>query len=256
LASRASSILWRALLVAGGLGLLALAWVLSQLPRAGEPRIEVRDGLVGVHDGQSYAWVIRTRTGAVLVDAGGDTGGAVLLAELAREGLKRDDVHAVLLTHGHKDHWGAAHIFPRARVHAGAAELPYLRGERRYGSLLGGAFNRLVPAPLLPLRLQGLAGGEVLELDGASVRVLAVPGHTPGSLAFLWHDVLFSGDTLLGGGGRVAPPPSFVTESPAENRRSLAGLRTVPFTTLADGHTGVTERASGKLEAALGQEKR
>ena len=43
-----------------------------------------------------------------------------------------------------------------------------------------------------------------LQLGGIDVRVLSVPGHTRGHIAFLMEDALFCGDTLFGGGcGRL-----------------------------------------------------
>lgn len=45
---------------------------------------------------------------------------------------------------------------------------------------------------------------DVLDFGGESLRVIATPGHTPGSSCFLWRDRLLTGDTLLiGGCGRT-----------------------------------------------------
>ncbi len=42
-----------------------------------------------------------------------------------------------------------------------------------------------------------LNDGDVLLLGKQKINVLATPGHTAGSLSFLWNDRLFSGDALL-----------------------------------------------------------
>jgi len=42
-----------------------------------------------------------------------------------------------------------------------------------------------------------LNDGDVLVLGKQKIHVLATPGHTVGSLSFLWNDRLFSGDALL-----------------------------------------------------------
>ena len=46
--------------------------------------------------------------------------------------------------------------------------------------------------------------GEVFELGSSEqIKVIATPGHTPGSISFLWRDRLMSGDSLfIGGCGR------------------------------------------------------
>ncbi|MFC1542708.1 hydroxyacylglutathione hydrolase [Pseudomonadota bacterium] len=49
-----------------------------------------------------------------------------------------------------------------------------------------------------------LSESSQLQLGGIDVRVLSVPGHTRGHIAFLLQDALFCGDTLFGGGcGRL-----------------------------------------------------
>jgi len=41
-----------------------------------------------------------------------------------------------------------------------------------------------------------LKDGDTLTFSIETIRVIATPGHTPGSLCYLWRDRLFSGDTL------------------------------------------------------------
>jgi len=42
-----------------------------------------------------------------------------------------------------------------------------------------------------------LADNDTLAFGTETIRVIATPGHTPGSLCFLWRDRLFTGDTLM-----------------------------------------------------------
>jgi glyoxylase-like metal-dependent hydrolase (beta-lactamase superfamily II) len=42
-----------------------------------------------------------------------------------------------------------------------------------------------------------LKDGDVLHLGGQAIYVIATPGHTPGSMSFLWNDRVFTGDALL-----------------------------------------------------------
>lgn len=245
------SLVLRGLLVLGGLGMLAAGVAWSRVPRAGEPRIEAAPEVVGINDGQSYAWVLRTRNGAALIDTGADAQGEALLAELRQEGLEPEDVHTVLVTHGHRDHWSAAHLFPRARVLVGPGEARVVRGERPLHSLAGQFLARFTKAPPLPEHLEEVDGGQMLEVDGESLRVFHVPGHTPGSVMYLWRDILFTGDSLLGGPEGVVLAPGVFSESPKQNRESLEQLEDVPFTRIADGHAGLTSNARLKLRALL-----
>ncbi len=237
----------RLVLMLGGLGLLAAAWGWSQFPKPGAKRIEVAPELVGVLAGQSYAWVLKTPQGAALVDTGSQGQGEALLAELRNQGLGPEQVHTVLLTHGHKDHWAGAHLFPKARVLVGAEDIPVIRGERKLISPVQRLAGRFIPSPVVPPRMEPLKGGETLDVDGESLQVFHTPGHTPGSVMFLWRDVLLSGDSLLGKGGGVVPSPGAFSEDKALNVASLRQLVDVPFTRAADGHTGLTENARQKL---------
>ncbi|MCK4493139.1 MAG: MBL fold metallo-hydrolase [Methylococcales bacterium] len=46
--------------------------------------------------------------------------------------------------------------------------------------------------------------GDVFEFGNEFLKVIATPGHTPGSISFLWRDRLLSGDSLfIGGCGRT-----------------------------------------------------
>ena len=49
-----------------------------------------------------------------------------------------------------------------------------------------------------------LQDGEELRFGGESLRAIHTPGHTAGSMSYLWRDCVFTGDTLLiGGCGRT-----------------------------------------------------
>ena len=49
-----------------------------------------------------------------------------------------------------------------------------------------------------------LKDGDVILFGHEEITVIATPGHTPGSVSFLWRDRVFTGDTLLiGGCGRT-----------------------------------------------------
>lgn len=121
------------------------------------------------------------------------TTSAQALADHARKhGL---EVRWLLETHAHADHLSAAHWlkarhFPAARVAIGdgiravQAHFAPLFGLDD-GALDGACFDRL------------LTDGETLALGALEVRVIAVPGHTGDSNAFLVGDALFPGDSLF-----------------------------------------------------------
>ncbi len=95
------------------------------------------------------------------------------------------EVAAILVTHGHSDHVGAA---DEVAARTGA---PFMApaGDSR---LLEGRVK------VRPVRF--LDDGDQLDFGGFSLAVIATPGHTPGSICFFSPGEIFSGDTLFAGG--------------------------------------------------------
>ena len=115
---------------------------------------------------------------AVMIDAV-DTAFDAYSALIDRDGLR---LRYVLETHTHADHITAA---SQLRESTGAkAATPLACG--------------IVAADLQ------LEDGEELRFGGETLRALHTPGHTAGSMSYLWRDCVFTGDCLLiGGCGRT-----------------------------------------------------
>lgn len=56
------------------------------------------------------------------------------------------------------------------------------------------AVSELCGAPTADLQLND---GDILTFGNQQIKVIATPGHTVGSLSFLWNDRIFTGDALL-----------------------------------------------------------
>jgi glyoxylase-like metal-dependent hydrolase (beta-lactamase superfamily II) len=94
-----------------------------------------------------------------------------------------------------------------------------------------------------------LVDGEILVFGDESLRVIATPGHTPGSLCYLWRDRLFTGDTLMiNACGRT----DFQRGSSTEMYRSITQkLFILPDETLVyPGHD-----YKGRRVSSIGEEK-
>jgi glyoxylase-like metal-dependent hydrolase (beta-lactamase superfamily II) len=215
------------------------------------PRVEAAPGVVGVEAGGAYAWIVRTAHGAVLVDAGLDPTGAAILAELKAEGVAPRQVAAVLLTHGHPDHYAAARLFDKATVVAGSGDLAMIRGDTTHYSPFGKVMGAILPLPLAPQLVSAVRGDEQLEFDGARFTVVATPGHSPGSVMYLYRRVLFTGDSLMRKKDGVAVAPGLFSEDAVRNRASLQALEPLAFDTIADGHAGVAPAAKERLTRFL-----
>ena len=114
-----------------------------------------------------------------LVDVGYQGRRILLVERLAERGLALTDVDRVVLTHGHWDHTLNALMFPNAEIIMSADEYEYVQH-----------ISPLDPAtPLYTPDMLGRAKHVTTVRDGdeleSGVRVMMVPGHSPGSLAVL-----------------------------------------------------------------------
>ncbi|RAN76737.1 MBL fold metallo-hydrolase [Bacillus sp. SRB_336] len=160
-------------------------------------------------------------------------------------GRRIEDVRWILLTHGHIDHVGGAKALweltgRRAKVVIHEADAPMLRSRRAHmeeyltgrGSYLHdpegeakqvAATQAVISGEMEPTLL--VKGGETLSLGGGvSVSVHAIPGHTPGSVAYVLdgQNDVFVGDAVQIHGAANGFP-GFT--DPAAYRASLQYLR-------------------------------
>jgi glyoxylase-like metal-dependent hydrolase (beta-lactamase superfamily II) len=210
------------------------------------------NGIRIVADGITSLAVIPVGEGRVaLIDAGNDKAGRAILAELSRRHVGPDAVAAVFLTHGHGDHRGAVRLFPKAEVMALEAEVPVIEG-RESG---GGPLNRLMGASPSGIKVtRQLQDGETATVGDKTFRVYAVPGHTPGSAAYLVERVLFMGDAAdASSDGRVMRSAWVFSKSQAEDQASLIGLsrrlaqENADVTAIVFAHSGTLNKGLAPL---------
>lgn len=207
--------------------------------------------------GQAYLW--RDGTELTLIDAGDIDAAAAIEDAIRTLGLDPAGIRRIVITHGHRDHYGAAQELADrhgAEIIAHALDAPVVRGER--------------PAPEpdlldweLPLWEHGLTvpeapptrvdrevtGGEVLPFgDGA--RVVHAPGHTAGSIAIHLplHGVLFTGDTVASVERVMLGVFNVDRAGAAATFRRLAAL--APRTVCVGHGDPLTENAAAEMEAA------
>lgn len=158
------------------------------------------------------------RGGVHVVDPGspGEKAAAALDAALAAIGRRPSDVVSIVATHLHADHAGGA---ARLRECSGAPVLMHEREAEAIARLADGApaldlAAWGVPAERRPELLAAaatppgagiaaptatLTDGDLLDIPGRRLRVLATPGHTAGSICLddEADGLLFTGDTVL-----------------------------------------------------------
>jgi glyoxylase-like metal-dependent hydrolase (beta-lactamase superfamily II) len=151
-------------------------------------------------------------------------------------------VAAVVLTHGHFDHLGAARALlsatgaPLAVHEADAVAITSAAGS-------GGApFGFDYSAPRADRLLNE---GDVVQAGTLRLAVIHTPGHTPGSICLFGEGHLFAGDTLFSGSiGRTDFPGGDM----AAMRRSIARLSTLD--------DAVVVHAGHGPDSTIGRERR
>lgn len=107
-----------------------------------------------------------------------------ILQALDEDGLR---LQAILLTHAHFDHFGAMWpLYDRRRA-------PVYVCEKDLAPIVNIGPQRFCPPP----DTHFISDGERFMVGSLEFQVITCPGHTPGSVAFLCGDLLFSGDTLF-----------------------------------------------------------
>ncbi len=156
---------------------------------------------------QINVYLLSTPKGPILVDSAAPGMFGWLVKSLRKVGIAPEQLAGVVVTHFHIDHVGTAMALQKCGVpvYALAEEVPILMGDAPhpgYGN--GGTAGRiLLAAERIIFGKPSFSGVRSLEagqkLFGTAWRVVAAPGHTPGSLALYNEDTgdLLSGDTLL-----------------------------------------------------------
>ena len=141
---------------------------------------------------------------------------------LAGEGLTPDQIDVVAITHGHRDHIGAAGEFSKpTRLAINPEEYGYC--EKRFGQ------DFHVPYPDCLLEEGDFAAGE------HQFQVILTPGHSPASVCLYWPEkkALFAGDVIFRESvGRVDLPGG----NGAQLKESIMKLEELDVEYLLPGH--------------------
>ena len=180
------------------------------------------------------------RTNCYVV-SGNENGKCILIdpadvAEVIIDYLKEKDLvpEAILLTHGHYDHFLAVpklqEQYADLKVYCHPLDCPKEKEEYDMGMVF--------PTVSAFSNVTAIADEEKLLLGGFEIRVLHTPGHTPGSVVYVMEDTMFSGDTLFAGSiGRT----DFAGGNMGQMKKSLKRLASIEGEyQIYPGHESVT----------------
>ena len=195
--------------------------------------------------GRVNCYLIQTTAGHVLIDTGGSNARKELHRELESAGCMPGSLKLVILTHGDFDHIGNAAYLRSAfaariamhRNDLGMAERGDMFFNRRKPNILirtllpifsgFGTSERFIPDVLLD-------DGYDLSQLGFNAKVIALPGHSRGSIGVLTAGgELFCGDLFENTKG---PALNSLMDDPAAAHASVANLEGLLIRTVYPGH--------------------
>ncbi len=184
--------------------------------RADDPVIEptrIFDNVYALGNIGTTAYVLRTSAGLLMIDAlgGGDQAATTaqvesqLIPGFKKLGLDPAQVKMILVAHGHADHYGGSRYFQDTygtKVYVSAADWSLMENPpARGGGARGGGRGPAGPPTALPKHDGEIKDGDPITFGDLTIRPVAIPGHTPGSMAFVFP-VKDRGKTHRGGNFR------------------------------------------------------
>ena len=158
--------------------------------------ILIRKNETAPYGTNAYILVCQATQDSVLIDTPGE-------AEQIISSMKGTIPKNILITHSHFDHTGALREI-KDRLNVPVAAHP-------------ADTARLPLSPDINLK-----DGDTVSFGKINLEVLHTPGHTPGSLCFIFDRFLFSGDTLFPAGPGKTGTPSASSAARTASRNRIA----------------------------------
>ena len=141
--------------------------------------VKLFDNLYAIGSSESPVHVITTSGGIILIDSGfAEKTESVIIPSLKKLGLDPANVKYILLAHAHADHFGGSKYFQDhygTKVALSAPDWDFIEKQ---------SANANAPKP--PKRDLVLIEGQPVKLGDQPLMPVLIPGHTPGSMAFIF----------------------------------------------------------------------
>ena len=133
----------------------------------------------------SPSYLFDTGDGLLLLDTGFPKNGYFMFRNMRDLGYDPRDVRWILHSHGHFDHIGMTRALVEmtgAKTYIGAADRDYVNGklDLTWARELGSRYDEPFEPDVL------INDGDILHFGGVTIRCVAAPGHTPGTMAFFF----------------------------------------------------------------------
>jgi len=183
--------------------------------------VKLFDNVYAVGNSETTVYAITTSDGILMIDSGyTDRVESVVVPGLQRLGLDPAKVKTIILGHGHADHFGGSKYFQDhygTKVGTTAADWDLMYPANPPANQNANANQGRPKKDLV------FVEGQPIKLGELTVTPVAIPGHTPGSLAFIFP-VKDKGKTRTAGlfGGTILTLDRITTDGLKQYTQSIA----------------------------------
>ena len=184
---------------------------------------KIFDNLYVIGNEGTVVYVVQTSDGLLMFDSlGANQVETQLLPGLQKLGLDPAQVKTIVVAHGHADHFGGSPYFQEkfgTKVYVSAADWNLMENPPARG-------GRAAAPVTLPKRDQVIAEGQPIVQGDLKITPVALPGHTPGAMGFIFP-VKDNGRTRIAGlfGGTILTPGPISDEGLATYAKSVAHFK-------------------------------
>lgn len=162
-----------------------------EAPRANSPNdppieaAKIFDNVYAIGNSGTTLYVIQTSAGLLMIDSlAANQVDTQLLPGFQKLGLNPADVKVILIGHGHGDHFGGSPYMQEhfgSKVYISAADWNVMENPPA-----GRGGDKKGPPAVLPKHDQVVAEGQPVVLGDLKVTPVSIPGHTPGSMGYIF----------------------------------------------------------------------
>ena len=173
------------------------------------PATKIFDNVYIIGNSGTAAYIVKTSAGLLMIDAmAANQVESQVLPGFQKLGLNPADVKIIVMGHGHADHFGGSPYFQDhfgSKVYISTADWDMMEhppagrgGEKKKG-----------PAQVLPKHDADVKEGEPIVLGDFKLTPVAIPGHTPGAMGYIFP-ITDNGKHHMAAiyGGTVQPRPA------------------------------------------------
>jgi len=178
--------------------------------------------------------LLQSSHGNILIDAGTPKQAEELVSRLEKLGLKKGELSAIILTHGHYDHAGGAiqiSDYYNAPIIAGSGDIELFKSGGKDKLCPRGFFARRIHKtaeagryePFEPTHFVSSTVNlkDIVPDYSGEARIIPIPGHTKGAIAVKFEKFAFIGDLFRGGIFRAEATEHFFMCDTSDNKADI-----------------------------------